>query len=138
MESMESKRLSDNVLMLRANDFQALYLRSIVNRDKAGWAIVGYQLELLANYIFYDDAKVLQFRKIEEIIERLKFNNIKGPEKGQLGRVLRTVLEERFGHFEGLTAELFRKRIDRIIWELISFLTYDELEPAVQEFFDKM
>lgn len=44
---------SDSRFLQRANNFQALYLRKSVNRDKAEWAIVGYQLELLIDYIFY-------------------------------------------------------------------------------------
>jgi hypothetical protein len=54
----------DSNFLQRANDFQALYLRKSVNRDKAEWAIVGYQLKLLIDYIFTDDTKILQFRKL--------------------------------------------------------------------------
>ena len=124
---------NDSDLMQRANDFQSLYLRRVVNRDKGEWAIVGHQLELLANYIFNEDTKILQFRKIEELINKLKFDDIKGPEKGRLNKKLRKMLEEKFSRVEGLTLNLFKKRIDRIMWELASFVTYDELRNSVQE-----
>jgi len=118
---------SDSTLLQRANDFQALYLRNIVNRDKAQWAIVGYQLKLLVEYIFQDDAKILQFREIEELIEKLKFENIHGPERGRLNREARSLLEANFKTIEGLSLDLFRKRIDRIIWELVSFVSFDAI-----------
>ena len=118
---------SDSTLLQRANDFQALYLRNIVNRDKAQWAIVGYQLELLVEYIFHDDTKILQFREIEELIEKLKFENIHGPERGRLNRGARSLLEANFKTIEGLSLDLFRKRIDRIIWELVSFVPFDAI-----------
>jgi hypothetical protein len=118
---------SDSTLLQRANDFQALYLRNIVNRDKAQWAIVGYQLKLLVEYIFQDDTKILQFREIEELIEKLKFENIHGPERGRLNREARSLLEANFKTIEGLSLDLFRKRIDRIIWELVSFVSFDAI-----------
>lgn len=118
---------SNSTLLQRANDFQALYLRNIVNRDKAQWAIVGYQLKLLVEYIFQDDAKILQFREIEELIEKLKFENIHGPERGRLNREARSLLEANFKTIEGLSLDLFRKRIDRIIWELVSFVSFDAI-----------
>ncbi|MGI6776766.1 MAG: nucleotidyl transferase AbiEii/AbiGii toxin family protein [Acetivibrionales bacterium] len=115
---------SDSTLLQRANDFQALYLRNIVNRDKAQWAIVGYQLELLVEYIFQDDTKVLQFREIGELIEKLKFENVHGPERGRLNREVRSLLEANFKTIEGLSLDLFRKRVDRVIWELVGFVLY--------------
>jgi len=118
---------SDSTLLQRANDFQALYLRNIVNRDKAQWAIVGYQLKLLVEYIFQDDTKILQFREIEELIEKLKFENIHGPGRGRLNREARSLLEANFKTIEGLSLDLFRKRIDRIIWELVSFVSFDAI-----------
>lgn len=118
---------SNSTLLQRANDFQALYLRNIVNRDKAQWAIVGYQLKLLVEYIFQDDTKILQFREIEELIEKLKFENIHGPERGRLNREARSLLEANFKTIEGLSLDLFRKRIDRIIWELVSFVSFDAI-----------
>ncbi|MGI6623787.1 MAG: nucleotidyl transferase AbiEii/AbiGii toxin family protein [Acetivibrionales bacterium] len=121
---------SNSTLLQRANDFQALYLRNIVNRDKAQWAIVGYQLKLLVEYIFQDDAKILQFREIEELIEKLKFENIHGPERGRLNREARSLLEANFKTIEGLSLDLFRKRIDRIIWELVSFVSFDAIVTA--------
>lgn len=123
---------SDSRLLQLANDFQVLYLRNSVNRDKAEWAIVGYQLDLLVEYIFHDDTKVLRFRKIEELINKLKFENVRGPERGHLNKKVRNALETNFIAIEGLTTGLFRKRIDRIIWELVDYVSYDMLEESVK------
>ncbi len=119
---------SDSRFLQRANDFQALYLRKYVNRDKAEWAIVGYQLELLIDYIFSNDVRILQFREIDELIEKLKFEHIKGPERGKLNREVRTILEASFGNTAGLSVDLFKKRIDRIIWELVTFADFKTIQ----------
>ncbi|MBR0576033.1 nucleotidyl transferase AbiEii/AbiGii toxin family protein [Proteiniclasticum sp. BAD-10] len=109
---------SDRPLLQRAKDFQALYLRKSVNRDKTEWAIVGYQLDLLADFIFSDDMKITQFREFEQLIGRLKFELIQGAERQRLIREARSVLEANFKSTKGLSQDLFRKRIDRILWEL--------------------
>jgi len=44
-------------------------LRNTVNRDKSGWVIAAYQIELLVQFIFKDNSKILEYRKIEEIVE---------------------------------------------------------------------
>ncbi len=115
---------SDNELLQRANDFQGLYLRKSVNRDKAQWAIVGYQLDLLTDYIFTDDTRILLFREIDEYIEKLKFEHIRGPERGKINKEVRELLEENFGSIVGLSVDLFKKRIDRIIWELVTLIDF--------------
>lgn len=124
---------SDSSLLRRANDFQALYLRNIVNRDKAQWAIAGHQLGLLVEYIFYNDTKVLQFREIEELIYKLKFENIRGPERGRINREIRSSLEANFRTIEGLSLDLFRKRMDRVIWELAGHISFDVLKDSVKD-----
>lgn len=124
---------SDSHLLQRANDFQALYLRNVVNRDKAQWAIVGYQLDLLADFVFPGDTKILRFREIEEFIDKLKFEDIRGPERGKINKEVRDALEMNFGAVEGLSTDLFRKRIDRIIWELVSFVTLDVIKDSVSK-----
>ncbi|MDD2401879.1 MAG: nucleotidyl transferase AbiEii/AbiGii toxin family protein [Clostridia bacterium] len=122
---------NDSSLMQMANDFQGLYLRKVVNRDKAQWAIVGYQLDILADYIFLDCTKVLQFREIEELIEKLKFKNVQGSERGIINKEVRNTLQLNFGTIEGLSTDLFRKRIDRIIWELVNYVVLDEIQRSV-------
>ena len=124
---------SDSKLLQRANDFQALYLRKSVNRDRAEWAIVGYQLELLIGYIFEDDTKILQFREIDDLIMKLKFEHIKGPERGKLIREVRTILEASFGNTAGLSVDLFKKRIDRIIWEMVTFVDFKTIQGVLSE-----
>lgn len=44
-------------------------MRNTVNRDKSGWVIAAYQIELLVQFIFKDNSKILEYRKIEEIVE---------------------------------------------------------------------
>lgn len=124
---------SDGKLLQRANDFQALYLRKSVNRDKAEWAIVGYQLELLIDYIFTDDLKLLQFREIDEFIGKLKFEHIKGPERGKLNREVRAILEANFGTITGFSIDLFKKRIDRMIWELVTLIDFQTIRRALDK-----
>jgi hypothetical protein len=123
---------NDSILLQRANDFQALYLRNIVNRDKAQWAIVGYQLELLIECIFHEDAKILSFREIEELIDKLKFENIRGPERGRLIKEVRSALESTFKGLEELSADIFRKRLDRIIWELASAVPFEAIVDSIK------
>lgn len=126
---------SDKILLQRANDFQALYLRNIVNKDKAQWAIAGYQLELLVEYIFHNDTRVLRFKEIEELIDKLKFENIRGPERGRINREIRNSLEANFKTIEGLSLDLFRKRIDRIIWELAGHVPFNVLEDSMKDIY---
>ena len=123
---------SDSVLMQRANDFQSFYLRNTVNRDRAQWAVVGYKLELLAEHIFHDDTKILKFREIEDLTDKLKFENIRGPERGDLIKKVRTLLESAFKGIQGLSPDLFRKRLDRVIWELAAFVPFEEIENSVE------
>lgn len=124
---------SDNTLLQRANDFQALYLRKSVNRDKAEWAIVGYQLELLINYIFKDDTRILRFREIQDLIENLRFEHIQGPERGRLIRDVRVILEENFGRTSEFSQNLFRKKLDRIVWELTSFVDFEVIHEVLRK-----
>ncbi len=122
---------SDSNLLQRVNDFQALYLRRCVNRDKTEWAIVGYQLELLVNYIFADDTKIIQYRKIDELIGKLKFGHIQGPRRGRLIRDVRAILEGNYGKTTGLSQDLFKKRIDRIMWELVAFVDFEVIQQVL-------
>lgn len=124
---------SDRTLLQRANDFQALYLRKSVRRDKAQWAIAGYQLEMLIDYTFADDVKILLFEQIEALIGRLRFEHIQGPERGKLNREVREVLGDRFGKIAGLSQNLFKKRIDRMMWELISFVDFQVIKEVLGE-----
>lgn len=128
---------SDSKFLQRANDFQALYLRKAVNRDKAEWAIVGYQLELLTDYIFTDDLRIVQFREIDDFIDKLKFEHIKGPERGKLNREVRLILEANFGTITGLSINLFKKRIERIIWELVIFVDFQTIREALDKIIEE-
>lgn len=122
---------NDNNLLQKANDFQALYLRKSVNRDKAEWVIVGYQLELLINYIFNNDQRLYDFKQIEELIETLQFAHIKGPERGKQSKKVREILAKEYESSPDISEDLFRKRIDRIIWELIMFVDFKKIKEKI-------
>lgn len=122
----------DQRLQQIANDFQSLYLRRIVNRNKAEWSIVGYQLHYLIEYIFKDDARIQQYRSIKELINHLNFENLSGPERGEVQREKREVMQGKFGSIKGLSEDLFRKRFDRIIWELIGYVSIDDIEAVLK------
>lgn len=124
---------NDDELLQRANDFQSLYLRNSVRRDKAQWAIAGCHLELLANYIFHNDPKIVRLQEVENLIHRLSFDNIRGPERGIKVKEVREVLKSKFGGIEGLSTNLFLKRTDRIVWELFTFVSFEEIADSVRK-----
>ena len=126
------QQIENNPEMIqRANDFQSLYLRSTVNRNKAQWAIVGYQLELIAECIFKGDRRILKISSIEEVINHLKFEHIHGPKKGEISKHFRYELEKAFSGIEGITDNLFRKRMERIIWELVTYVSVEEIKAII-------
>lgn len=122
----------DSDSLQKARDFQSLYLRSQVSRDKTEWAIVGFQLELMVDFIFLDKLEVLQFREIGRLIKELNFESMRGPERGHLLARVRETLEKKFVAIEGLSEDLFRKRNDRIIWELVNFVSFDTIYESVR------
>jgi predicted nucleotidyltransferase component of viral defense system len=116
-----------------AHDFQSLYLRKEVNRDKAQWAIVGFQLKMFIEYLFRDDEKFTRFREIENLIERISFSHIRGPERGDKIRKVREILKLNFAEIEGLSADIYNKRLDRIIWELASKTPYNNIADSLKK-----
>lgn len=124
---------NDPEMIQRANNFQALYLRSAVNRDKAQWAIVGFQLELITEYIFSGDERILTINEIEDSINYLKFEHIRGPEKGEISRRIRDELEKSFTGIKGLSDNLFRKRMERIIWELAIYMPIEKIKITIEK-----
>ena len=113
---------NDRVFLDRANDFQSLYLRKCVNRDKAQWAIVGFQLDLLIEFLFENSTWLRSFDVITELSERLKFSDIRGPERGHMVTEARSKLQLAFSELDGLSVDIFKKRLDRIIWEIATFV----------------
>ena len=97
--------------MQKVNDFQSLYLRRSVNRNKSEWAIVGFQLEMIADYIFQMSTKAISFKEILELINTLNFEDLKGPERGQKIQKTRKLLKENFESIDGLSKNLFKKRL---------------------------
>lgn len=123
---------NDSHLQRRSNDFQSLYLRNEVSRDKVRWAIVGYQLEMLAMFVFLGDSKILQFREIEETLNQLRFEKIRGPERGERIKEVRNVLETKFGTIENLSENIFKKPLDRMIWELAMKASIDDINDSIR------
>lgn len=123
----------NEILLQRANDFQSLYLRKSVRRDKAKWTIVGYQLGMLFDFIFNDDKSLLSFDEINEYIDKLKFNHIKGPERGKITSNIRECLERQYSSIIETSPDLFRKRIDRILWELLSKVEFDSIKETLED-----
>lgn len=124
---------SDDSLQQRANDFQSLYLRRAINRDQSEWAIVGYQLEMLINFIFFDNLRITHLKRIEDLIRRLRFEQLQGPERGKRNREVRDILSKKYVGTIGLTTDVFRKRPDRMIWELVSYVDVHEIEETLGE-----
>lgn len=124
---------SNDELMARAYDFQGFYLRNTVNRDKSGWVIAAYQIDLLVQFIFKDNNKLLDYRKIEELIEKLQFDQIHGPEKGKKYRFIREILKEAFLSKVNISEDLFKKKFDRIMWELMRECTYEEIYEVLKD-----
>ena len=120
-------------LLQRAVDFQSLYLRKAVSRDKAQWAIAGYQLELLVNYLFHNEQKIVRLHEVEKLIHRLSFDNIRGPERGSKVKEVRDALKSKFGGIDGLSTNLFLKRTDRIVWEIFKFVSFEEIADELHE-----
>jgi hypothetical protein len=116
---------NNDFFLKEAMDFQSLYLRKEVNRDKAGWANVGFQLDMFVEYLFRNDKKFMRFREIENLINKISFDNIRGPERGDKIKKVREMLMLSFGGFEGLSTDIFNKRPNRIIWELASMIPYE-------------
>lgn len=122
---------NDPDLMQRAHDFQSLYLRKKVNRDRSQWAIVGFQLDMLVNYIFNGDDRLHAFRDTGKLVDHVHFEHIEGPERGTLQKAVRTSLENKFSEIPGLTKGLFKKRLDRIIWELATYVPLKKIEEVI-------
>ncbi len=123
----------DDDLLSKAYDFLSFYLRNTVNRDKSGWVIAAHQIELLIRYIFKDVNKILEYRKIEELIDKLQFDEIRGPEKGKKYRMIREKLKDAFLSNKNIGEDLFKKKFDRIIWELMMEYTYMDIYEVLKD-----
>lgn len=121
----------DKEMLQRALDFQGLYLRRIVNRDKDGWAIVAFQIDLLVQYIFEQRDTILMYDNVVQLLKSLEFENIRGPEKGKMFSRIRTILRENFGTDK--SDRLFVKKFDRIIWEVLQDYDYQILRESLSE-----
>jgi hypothetical protein len=66
------------------------------------------------------------------LIDKLKFENIRGPERGRLIKEVRSALESTFKGLEELSADIFRKRLDRIIWELASVVPFEAIVDSIK------
>ena len=55
-----------------------------------------------------NDNKNFSSRDIDECIEKLKFENVHGPERGRLIGEVRGLLEAKFKNTDGLSPDLFK------------------------------
>lgn len=79
-------------------------------------------------FFYKEDERILQYSKIIDLIEKLEFKDMMGPERGVITNELRDALRKEYGSIEGLSDDLFRKRFERIIWELIRHVPLDEIK----------
>jgi len=121
----------DGQLLQYANNFQSLYLRKNVNRSKTDWAIVGIKLEMLCNKIFKGINYIDSYLEIDEFIEYIGFLDIKGPERGVKINGVRKRLQDKFGQVSIESQNLFRKRLDRVIWELLINVKIEDIKGTI-------
>ncbi len=132
IRKIESIEENDRMYQI-AKDFQALYLRNITRRNKSSWALVGYQLELIVEYVFKGNSKIVEINEIEKLINRLQHDDIRGPERGIKLNEVRNALINKFIEQENLSTNLFRKKTERIIWELIVKTSFKEVIDALEK-----
>jgi hypothetical protein len=129
----EIQNIESNSFFKIANDFQSLYLRKSVTRDKSEWAIIGYQLELIVEFIFKRNKKITKIREIEDLVDHLKFTNVTGPSRGNAIKNARERIMQKFDKLNDISNELFRKSPKRIIWELLTKVSFDELKLVIYQ-----
>lgn len=121
----------DKELITYANNFQSLYLRKSVNRSKQQWAIVGMQLELIYNKLIEKNDLINQYNEIRDLVIEFKFEAITGVERGIKIKEARKKLKSKFETICKDPDTLFRKQLERIIWELAVVAEYSELRKTV-------
>jgi len=122
---------SEPELFQRANDFQALYLRRAVSRNKQQWSIVGYQLELITTDLLMNKAPSGKYQRYTDLADLVAFANISGPERSQKINQVRTALKNNFDSRTGYQDQLFRKSLERIIWGLSTSIEAEELNQVI-------
>jgi len=122
---------SEPELFQRANDFQALYLRRAVSRNKQQWSIVGYQLELITTDLLMNKAPSGKYQRYSDLTDLVTFANISGPERSQKINQVRTALKNNFDSRTGYQDQLFRKSLERIIWGLSTSIEAEELNQVI-------
>ena len=128
------QRIEQSPTMIKKiDDFQSLYLRKEVSRDKTEWSIVGFQLELLFHKLFNNDKRIDKFQEIEKLCSNLQFKQIQGPKKGEINSKIRTLLQNRYGNIPNLSDGLFRKRNNRVIWELATYVDLEDLQYCIND-----
>ena len=124
---------ADKDLITYANNFQSLYLRKSVSRSKQQWAIVGMQLELIYNKLIKKNDLINQYNKIRDLVIELKFEEITGVERGTKIKEVRNKLKSEFEIICKDPDTLFRKQLERIIWELAVVSEYSKIRETVSK-----
>jgi len=124
----------DSSILRKANDFQSLYLRHDCFRNKSEWVIVGCQLELLVDSIFTNGNQIKNFYEICDLIEKVNFPMIQGPERGGILEEVRSILKTNFSSISSLPQDFYKRKLDRVIWELCCFIQFDEIKDCLIKF----
>ena len=122
---------NDSAMLQSASDFQALYLKNSVRRKKSDWAVAGFQLELLVRKIFHGDCQIDRIADIDYLIARMKYSDIRGPERGAKIQETKAAIQKLCAGVHGLSIGLFNKAPERVIWELVKSVGFDALEETL-------
>jgi len=121
----------------RIDDFQSLYLRRSVNRNIAGWAIVGKKLLIMFQLLKDNDIKINEkLRILYNLEKRLDLNIISGPDKGRIiKKFKRSLLEEFESHCRVPVNQIKGKHQKRVFWEILSINNMVDVVEWTEDFF---
>lgn len=118
---------NDEELMRIANDFQSLYIKRSQIKSKSDWAIAAIKLQLLVDRTFGRNRSINRFKDIETLITKLQFNDIRGPERGRKLVSAKEALRDICAEIPELRSDLFNKKPERVIWELLLYKDLDSI-----------
>ncbi|MFQ5452708.1 MAG: nucleotidyl transferase AbiEii/AbiGii toxin family protein [Candidatus Zixiibacteriota bacterium] len=120
----------------RINDFQSLYLKRSLNRNIAGWAIVGKKLIILLQLLKEDENKIKVMENLYRLEKKLDFNIVTGPAKGQVIKRFKESFLKEFESYSRVPINQIKgKHQKRIFWELLSIYNMVDIDNWVHEFF---
>ncbi|NLD05941.1 MAG: nucleotidyl transferase AbiEii/AbiGii toxin family protein [Synergistaceae bacterium] len=123
---------NDDQLTRIANDFQSLYIKRTQIRTKSDWATALTKLQLLTERIFENNRNIDMIEEIEELITKLQFNDIRGPERGKKIIAVKKALKIICNGIPNIRADLFNKKPERVIWELLLHKDMENITVALE------